>query len=93
MQAITIGIGKTGIQFFAQHYLLNTINHLMNQLQVPDRTISIPDFGWWSGPGDSSYYSKISIVLTHGALEDFSPVYQGITQSQLVIIQPYRSSP
>ncbi|MCC7505119.1 MAG: hypothetical protein IT259_07455, partial [Saprospiraceae bacterium] len=82
MQALTIAIGKKGITFFIGHYLLPTIQQLMGQLKPPDRTMNIPDFGWFPSPFGQVYYSGILITMNNGVFYNFNSVYQGFSQGQ-----------
>lgn len=80
MQAITISIGKAGILFFAQQYLVDSIHKLLGQVTPPNRTIPIPDFGWIEGPESTWGYTNISVALTNGSLSNFSPAFQSVVQ-------------
>jgi hypothetical protein len=80
MQAITIAIGKTGIEFFAEHYLSNTLVTLLSKLKPsPDRNISVPGFKWPLGTAAYTY-SNINVILSNGTLNQFKPIYKSITQ-------------
>ena len=80
MQAIAIGIGKTGINFFAQHYLVGTLLQLLGKLTPPPRTIPVPDFQYDPGPSVIMKYSNISVLLANGGLHNFSPKFDSIVQ-------------
>lgn len=82
MQALTIAIGKAGVNFFNEHYLRPTVQQLMGQLKPPGRAMNIPDFGWPTGPGDEEDYSNIVIILSEGVFKNFNPTFQGIEQGQ-----------
>jgi hypothetical protein len=77
MQAITIAIGKTGIQFFAQELVVKELVNILSGLTPPDRTFQVPDIVYDSG---SDKATNITIYLTQGKLLDFSPEFQSISQ-------------
>jgi hypothetical protein len=80
MQAITIAIGKAGVNFFAQHYLVGNLINLLNKLAPPNNTIPVPNFAWNPGPFTSWGYSNISIALSEGSLVNFAPTFQSVAQ-------------
>lgn len=82
MQAITIGIGKTGIQFFAQKFLSGQIVNLLKTLNPPDRTISIDSFSYPDGDSGSWTINNMKIELSNGSMVGYGPAYQGIAQGQ-----------
>ena len=77
MQAITIAIGKAGVNFFANHYLVDNLIKLLGGLAPPPRRLQIPDFHIGVG---LTQYSNIWVSLTNGSLRDFRPTFQSITQ-------------
>lgn len=79
MQAITIAIGKTGVNFFAQHYLSVTLQNLLAQMTAPNKTVPVPKFTYSSGQ-DWWDYSKISIGLSNGVLKNFNAIFQNVIQ-------------
>ena len=79
MQAIAIGIGKNGITFFANHYLVATLLKLLGKLTPPPRTVTVPNFRWVL-EGSRWDYSNISIALANGALQNFLPKFDSIVQ-------------
>ncbi|HNM25967.1 MAG TPA: hypothetical protein PKL15_11075 [Saprospiraceae bacterium] len=79
MQAISIAIGKTGINFFAQHFLSSQLEQLLTKLKPADRNISVPNFS--SQNGDVTLeVSNLSIALSNGSLAGFSPAFQNLVQ-------------
>ncbi len=80
MQAITIAIGKTGINFFTQQYLLSTIQKLLGNLKPPDRSIPVAGFKYGSGLNATTTVSNLTIQLSQGSLNGFSPSFQQIVQ-------------
>lgn len=83
MQAITIAIGKTGIDFFVQQLLADHIIQLLGNMTPPDRTIPF-DFviKYNFNPAKTGYFEaqNIVVVLTQGKLINFTPVLESITQ-------------
>jgi hypothetical protein len=77
MQAITIAIGKAGINFFAQELVIKELLNLLSALKPPDRTIQVGDITWNQ---DSIKATNIVIYLTQGTLLNFSPRFQSISQ-------------
>ncbi len=80
MQAITIAIGKTGIDFFAQHYLASAINQLLNNMAPPGRNIPIANFGWVESPDSQWGYKDISVELSNGKLQNFDSAFKSVVQ-------------
>ena len=80
MQAMAIGIGKAGVNFFAQQYLVDTLLTLLGKLTPPPRTIPVPDFGWIESPDSTWSYSNISVSLANGVLQSFSPKFDSLVQ-------------
>ncbi|KJV06544.1 hypothetical protein [Methylocucumis oryzae] len=76
MQAITIAIGKTGINFFAQQLVAKELVNLLSQLRPPNKTINI-------GRIDILYSTADNIVinLTNGTLVNFTPAFESVTQN------------
>lgn len=79
MQAMTLSIGKAGIEFFAQNLVANQLVAKLGTLVPPNSNPVIPDFHTW-GFGWTADYSNIKIALTNGKLVNFTPVYTGVTQ-------------
>jgi len=80
MQAIAIGIGKNGINFFAKHYLVGNLLNLLARLTPPPRTVNVPNFRWVVDAGTKWEYSSVSIALDNGGLENFRPAFDSIVQ-------------
>ncbi len=80
MQNITIAVGKTGVNFFSNSFLVNKILGLLNQLTPPDKTIPISYFHS-GGVFTWNDYSGISVALSNGQLTSFQPVFQGLSQA------------
>lgn len=79
MQAVTLAIGKAGIDFFAQHYLVSQLLELVKKLNPPDKTIPIQDFSINSATS-SDDYTRIRVALSKGSLSNFSPAFQKVVQ-------------
>jgi hypothetical protein len=89
MRAITIAIGKQGIDFFMQQYLQQTLTAKFRAL--PDnRSIYVgpgpqdgrqhdTDLSHWFGDYDHGA-AKLTVSLTGGTLENFNPVYSDTSQ-------------
>lgn len=85
MQAITIAIGKNGIQFFVNQYLKPALLDLLDNMKPPDYSTTIPDFNAtdpFSTPFQTitDEYSNINIQLNQGSFSQFAPTYQSATQ-------------
>ncbi len=76
MQAITIAIGKAGIDFFVQNFLVTKLTTLLKELTPPNKQLTVPDF---TGEG-ASKYQNIVVNLTQGSLPGFNPIFQSVTQ-------------
>ncbi len=79
MQAITLAIGKQGINFFAQHYLAGALSALLSKMTPPDKSVGVPNFTG-GVVGDSYDYSNIKINLNGGSLRNFSAALDKVTQ-------------
>ncbi|MDQ5824923.1 MAG: hypothetical protein M3441_12065 [Chloroflexota bacterium] len=79
MQAITVAIGPTGIDYFARQLLVGDLLKALDSLKPPDRLMGVPSFPV-HGHGWSADYSNITINLSNGSLSNFSPVFQSIAQ-------------
>src|SRR5688572_4372001 len=79
MQAITIAIGKAGVNYFAHHYLIDNLIGLLSKLTPPGKSIdNIASFEW--GIAHRYKYSNISIRLDNGSLRGFTPGFQSLAQ-------------
>lgn len=76
MQAITLAIGKQGITFFTQHYLLPQIQAALAKLSPPDRSMNLPGFLAEGG----RQISKLNLSLTGGKLVNYAPAFQQVSQ-------------
>ncbi len=79
MQALSIGIGKTGIQFFAQQFLATQIANLLKDLTPPYRAITVDSFSYGSG-NDTWTINNLNIQLSSGSMVGYAPAYGGVTQ-------------
>ena len=79
MQAITLAIGKQGIDFFTQHYLADALSALLKKMTPPDKIVPVPNFTG-GVTGDSYDYSNIKINLTGGSLLNFSAALNKVVQ-------------
>ncbi|HEX8734773.1 MAG TPA: hypothetical protein VF721_05575 [Pyrinomonadaceae bacterium] len=79
MRAITIAIGKTGIDFFAQKLVVKKLVNTLSALKPPDKTINIGGFVYddWSLEFKAE---SIIVYLTQGKLLNFSPKFQSFAQ-------------
>ncbi|HNL37526.1 MAG TPA: hypothetical protein PKH43_00285 [Saprospiraceae bacterium] len=80
MQAISIAIGSAGIHFFAQQFLSEQITNLLKSLTPPDRNIPVDTFSYIDEVGGTWTITNLTIQLSQGVLNGYSPVYQGVEQ-------------
>jgi hypothetical protein len=80
MQALTIAIGKPGIEFFTKHYLINSLINLLKTLSPPNKTINIPDINASPSVDEFLDYTKINLTLSEGSLSGFNPDFQNVIQ-------------
>lgn len=83
MQAITISIGKAGVDFFVHKLLADQIVQLLGGLTPPNRTIQVPGvIKYRFNPARTGYLEALNIViqLSQGKLNNFTPTLQSITQ-------------
>jgi hypothetical protein len=91
MRAITVAIGKQGINFFTEHYLKSVLIKKLHDLRE-DRSVYVgpgaqnegnlqgqPVDGHWFGDLDDGA-AQLTVKLSNGTLENFNPVYNGVTQ-------------
>lgn len=79
MQAMTLSIGKVGIDFFARTLIANHLVSKLAGMHPPDNAPKVKDFTSFH-VGVSYLYSKINIRLNNSSVTDFSPVYVGVSQ-------------
>jgi hypothetical protein len=79
MQALTVAIGQTGIQYFAQELVVEELVKSLGGLRPVDRQIGVPNFSN-KGFGWKSSFSKIKINLSRGSISGFHPQYRSIAQ-------------
>ncbi len=79
MQALSIAIGKAGIEFFAEQFIGNKAANRLSSLKPANKTIPIPPFNTHH-PTTMDLYSDIHITLSNGSMVTFHPHYQSIQQ-------------
>ncbi len=79
MQALSMAIGKAGIDFFAQQFIGDKAAGILSGLTPAGKTMPIKEFTKRS-PYSWNTYSKITITLSNGTMVDFHPQYQSIEQ-------------
>lgn len=80
MQALTVAVSPSGINYFAQNVISNVLINALKDLTVPDRSITVPDF-WVPVTDDQPIgYSNVSIKLSGGRFTSFNPTFKSITQ-------------
>ncbi len=79
MQAITIAIGKKGIELFTEQLVAGKAVALLQKLKPVDKTMPIDDFDD-QGAGWTQFCSEIEIYLTNGSFTSFEPGYQSVGQ-------------
>lgn len=72
MQALALAIGPAGIDYLASQLVIPQMRKQLATLKPPDRTITIPSFR----VGARHTYENISVTLSKGALENFTPSFQ-----------------
>ena len=76
MQAITIAIGKKGIDYFTRNLMAGAALEALGKLRPENREgISVDDFRDFSVD-----YKEITISLLEGKLKGFSPTFVGVRQ-------------
>jgi len=91
MRAITVAIGKQGINFFIEHYLKTVLIEKLRELR-DNRSVYVgpgpqgegnrqgqPDSHWFGDFDEGAF--QLSVSLTDGTLENFNPVYSGVRQA------------
>lgn len=80
MQAITIAIGKKGIEYFAQMLVANKVTEKLGKMVPPNRDINIGGFSNYTFPR-LYYYEDVKIFLTNGIMHNFHPGYKNVEQT------------
>ncbi|MGD1879216.1 MAG: hypothetical protein ACFB13_17145 [Kiloniellaceae bacterium] len=80
VQALTMAIGKKGIDFFAESLVGGIAVEKLKKLAPPNHTIDVPDFSVVV-PYVSDYYSKFKIKLTNGRFNNFNPDFSSVEQT------------
>jgi hypothetical protein len=81
MQALTLAVSPSGIQYFAQQLLVSQMQKALSSLAPPTTTINPPnvDLGTTS-LGSTIVAENIAITLSNGSLTNFNPQLDSITQ-------------
>ncbi|MDX1383818.1 MAG: hypothetical protein R3190_09270, partial [Thermoanaerobaculia bacterium] len=79
MQAITIAIGKSGIEYFSRQLVAGKAVAILQGAKPGDKTMSIPNFLVVFFGGSSSY-SNFTVSLTDGKLVGFTPAFNQVKQ-------------
>jgi len=82
MQPVTVAISPTGIQYLLKELLGHQIAlALQSNLEAPSYNFQPADFSFLpSGSSIENDYSKISVNISGGEIEKFSPVFSGCVQ-------------
>lgn len=80
LQGITVAISPSGIKYFTSLFLTNAIQHAVDGLTPPSKTIPVGDILFASGKYGTSSDVDIKINLSSGSLSGFSPDYLSQTQ-------------
>lgn len=80
MQAISIAIGKQGINFFTSQLIAGVAISKLDTLTPPDNLIEVPNFSG-GGVGSGHDYSNVKIYLTNGSMSNFHPAFQQVVQT------------
>jgi len=78
-QAITIAIGKKGIEFFTEKLIAGSGVNKLAGLKPSNKNLLIPDFRI-EGLASTQIYSKFNVKLTEGSLSNFLPFYLNVEQ-------------
>jgi hypothetical protein len=81
MQALTVAIGTTGIQYFAQELVAQALAKSLSGLKPPDRQIRVPDFTAYLF-GSTFDISKFTIRLTNGSTSGLKPSCRSVAQQK-----------
>ena len=81
VQALTLAISMTGLRYLAQYYLGGSmVKVLSTNLVPPDQTLSLGDITIDRTKAGSTRAANVTVSLTGGSLQNFSPVFQSLTQ-------------
>ena len=80
MQALTMSISPSGIEYLTQQIVAHQISTALSSLVPPPSTVPVPNF--FITVGDAIYnYSNFNISLSSGSLSNFSAALQSVTQN------------
>ena len=80
MQALTMAISPSGIEYLTQQIVAHQISTALSSLVPPSSTVPVPNF--FITAGDAIYnYSNFNISLSSGSLSNFSAALQSVTQN------------
>ena len=81
MQALTLAISPSGIEYLTQKIVAHQIGTALSGLVPSDTNVPISVFA--IGVGDAVYtYSDFNISLSGGSLSTLSPAFQSVTQNE-----------
>lgn len=81
MQALTVAISSSGIQYLGQQLLVGQMVKALSSLVPPNTSVSVPDITLsTSSSGAMTVAEHIVISLSGGSLSNFVPKFQSITQ-------------
>jgi hypothetical protein len=81
VQALTLAISMTGLRYLAQYYLGGSmVKVLSTSLVPPDQTLSLGNITIDRTKAGSTRAVGVTVALTGGSLQNFSPVFQSLTQ-------------
>ena len=81
MQALTVAIAPSGLQYLAQELIVGQFVSALTNLVPPNRSISVPDITLsTSSSGAMTVAEHIVITLSGGSLSSFNPRFQSLTQ-------------
>ena len=81
MQALTIAISPSGVQFLAQQFIVPQLQNALKSLVPPSTSINVANITLYaSSSGATTVAENIVIALSGGSLSNFNPTFSSITQ-------------
>ncbi len=81
MQALTLAISPSGIEYLTQQIVAHQISAALSGLVPPSSTVAVPNFFITAGTAIDNYFN-FNISLSAGSLSNFSTALQSVTQNE-----------
>jgi hypothetical protein len=81
MQALTVAISPSGLQYLVQQLIVGQLTSALSGLKPPDKSVPISDIILSTSTSGSMLVAEnIKLNLSGGSLSNFKPTFQSMTQ-------------